>query len=86
MPAVQAQEWIAQLEETRWCLGRLCQTAAAVSIDAQQTMEQFTTIARDSQAAMKLLTCSCIIFMSMKLWGHNFDDDLNWWDFLSSLE
>ena len=84
-PDVLARRWIARLQETHWCLARVCQNAG-VSIDAQQTMEQYTTLARDSETAKQFWTYSNIISMSMELFGRNVDDDSNWWDLLSDLE
>ena len=80
MPYVLARTWISQLAETQWCLAQVCQNAA-VSMDAQETMEQFTTIARDSQTAKQLLKYSRIIYMSMKVVCRNHDD---WRAFLST--
>ena len=84
MPDVLAQMWIARLEEKQWCLTRLCQNAG-VSMDAQQTMEQFTNITRDYQTARQLLMFSPIICMSMKVFRGSFDDGSDWWDSLSNL-
>ena len=83
MPDVLAQMWIARLEEKQWCLTRLCQNAG-VSMDAQQTMEQFTNITRDYQTARQLLMFSPIICMSMKVFRGSFDDGSDWWDNLSN--
>ena len=77
MPDVLARRLIARQEEIQWCLARACQSAG-VSMDAQQTVVQFTTIARDSQTGRQLLTYSRIVYMSMKLLSHNFHNGSNW--------
>ena len=66
MPDVLARRWMARLEETEWCLAQVCQNAA-VSMEVQQTIMQFTYIPRDCQTARRLLTFSRIIYISMKL-------------------
>ena len=85
MPDVLARRWIARINETQWCLARVCQNAA-VSMDAQQSLEQFTNIPRDFQTARQLLTYSRIIYLSMKLFGCNCSDPLDWQSFLSNVE
>ena len=82
MPDVLARMWIARLEEKQWCLTRLCQNEG-VSMDAQQTMEQFTNTARDYQTARQLLTFSPIICMWMEIFC-DFYQGSDWWDNLSN--
>ena len=84
MPDVLARRWMARLEETEWCLAQVCQNAA-VSMEVQQTIMQFTYVPRDSQTARRLLTFSRIIYISMKLFGSNGSvDAADWWDLLSN--
>ena len=62
MPDVLARRWITQLNYMQWCLAQACKNAGE-SVNAQQAMEQFTTISRDSETATQLLAFSRIIYI-----------------------